>query len=215
MRILTLTSLSVAMLALAGCGQTERSDAAGDQAVQLSDIAGAWTLDSPSSKIAFASIKAGEVIETHFFTGLTGEVSPSGETVITIPLDQVETKIDQRNERMRTLFFKTDSYPTAAIRATVDAAAFAELPIGGRIATELEGVLSLHGVESAVYADVFVTRIANARVEVATSEPVIVHVADFNLEAGLEALREIANLPAITPAIPVTFTLVFEATGDA
>lgn len=206
MRFLTSTSLSLTLLALASCGPT-----ASDSAVQLSDISGDWSLDASSSKIAFASIKVGELIETHYFPGLSGSMSESGETVIDIPLDQVETKIDLRNERMRTMFFETDAYPTAQIRASVDPSAFADLPIGGRVEAELDAVLSLHGNDSTVFADVFVTRIAESRVEVATSEPVVVHVADHNLEAGLEALREVAGLTDITPAVPVTFTLVFEA----
>ena len=206
MRLLTSTSLSLAVLALASCGQT-----GSDPAIQLSDISGDWSLDASSSKIAFASIKVGELIETHYFPGLSGSMSESGETVIDIPLDQVETKIDQRNERMRSMFFQTDTYPTAQIRASVYPTAFANLQIGGRIEAELDAVLSLHGAESTVFANVFVTRIAPSRVEVATSEPVIVHVADHNLEAGLEALRDIAGLTDITPAVPVTFTFVFEA----
>ncbi|NQY98580.1 MAG: YceI family protein [Henriciella sp.] len=214
MRLVKTMSGAVAALALASCGAPDNGSAAGGSEVQLSDIQGAWSLDSSASRIAFASIKSGELIETHFFPGLTGEVAETGETVITVPLDQVETKIEQRNERMQTLFFQTETYPTAEIRATVEKDAYAALPVGGRLETELEGTLSLHGIDAAVYANVFVTRIAPTRMEVATSEPVVVYVADHNLEAGLEALRDVANLPSITPAVPVTFTLVFEATAD-
>lgn len=219
MRLMKSTGLILATLAIASCGQTDRNDAssdlegAGQQAAQLTDISGSWSLDSASSKIAFASIKAGEIGEVHYFYGLSGEVSGDGGAVVNISLDDVETKIDQRNERMRSLFFETDSYPIATVSATVDADAFSDLPIGGRLATELDGTLSLHGVEAPVYADVFVTRIAQSRVEVATSEPVIVYVSDFNLDVGLEALREVAVLPSITPAVPVTFTFVFDASN--
>lgn len=211
MRLVNTVSISLAALALASCGPSTGTNAASGEVVQLSEIGGSWSLDSSASRIAFASIKAGELIETHYFPGLTGEVSETGQTVINVPLDQVETKIDLRNERMQTLFFETDTYPQAEIRATVAREAFAALAVGDRLETELEGTLSLHGVTSAVYANVFVTRIAPTRVEVATSEPVVVYVADHNLEAGLEALREVANLPSITPAVPVTFTLVFDA----
>nr|WP_070960247.1 YceI family protein [Hyphomonas sp. Mor2] len=214
MRLVNMISVSLAALALASCAPSGGSDASGEAPVQLSDVSGAWTLDSSASRIAFASIKAGELIETHYFPGLSGEISERGETVIRVPLEQVETKIDQRNERMQNLFFETDTYPLAEIRATVEKDAFAALAVGDRLETELEGTLSLHGLDAPVYANVFVTRIAPTRVEVATSEPVIVHVADHNLEAGLEALREVANLPSITPAVPVTFTLVFDASGS-
>ncbi len=206
------TVATIALAMIVGCSQGTSSpdgDVPGPDASVLA--ATNWTLDGDASRIAFASIKAGEVIETHYFPGLSGGVSESGEAVISIPLDQVETKIDQRNERMREMFFETASFPMATLRADVDPKAYSDLPIGGRVQSEIEGTLSLHGVDSVIYADAFVTRIAEARLEVESAEPVIIHVADHGLEAGLEALREIANLPAITGASPVTFTLVFDA----
>ncbi|MEM1103388.1 MAG: YceI family protein [Pseudomonadota bacterium] len=172
-----------------------------------------WSLDSAASRVGFVSIKSGEVIETHYFPGLSGELAPSGEAVVEIPLDQVETKVDIRNERMREMFFETGDYPAASIRTTVAAQDFADLPIGGRRQTEIDAVLSLHGVEAPVSADVFVTRIAETRVEVASAEPVVLFLSDFNLEAGLEMLREVAGLPSIVPSSPVTFTFVFDAQG--
>lgn len=207
------TSLIVAMLAVVGCGQIDHSEGPNQLAAQpapLTEIPGSWSLDPVASKIAFASIKSGEIGEVHYFDGLSGGVDEDGEAIVNISLDDVETKIDQRNERMRSLFFETGSYPVATVRANVEEEAFSTLPVGGRMAAELEGTLSLHGVESTIYADVFVTRIAGERVEVATSEPVILYVSDFKLEGGLEALREVAGLPSITPAVPVTFTFVFD-----
>ena len=210
MKVMTSISAGLMALALVGCGQGQQNVGSASP-TPLSEIAGSWSLDGAASKIAFASIKVDELIETHYFPGLSGEISESGETVITIPLAEVETKIDLRNERMQSMFFETETYPEAEIRVSVDRAEFSNLAIGERLETEVEGTLSLHGVESYVYASVFVTRIADARVEVSTSEPVVVHVADFNLEAGLEALREVAGLTSITPAVPVTFSLVFDA----
>ncbi len=212
MKTMTFISAGLMALALVGCGQSQQN-VGSTSPTPLTEISGAWSLDGAASKIAFASIKVDELIETHYFPGLSGEISESGETVITIPLAEVETKIDLRNERMQSMFFETETYPEAEIRVTVDKADYADLAIGERLETEVEGTLSLHGVDSYVYANVFVTRIADMRVEVSTSEPVVVHVADFNLEAGLEALREVAGLTSITPAVPVTFSLVFDASG--
>lgn len=169
-----------------------------------------WKLDDSASRIAFASIKADEFIETHYFLRLSGQIRPNGEAIVTIFLDNIETRIDIRNERMRDLFFETHKFPKAKIKAAVNVEEFSVLPIGGRKQTEIEGILSLHGKETPVFTNVFVTRIAEARVEVASSEPVIVYVSDFNLESGLESLREVANLPSITGAAPVTFSLVFD-----
>ena len=144
------------------------------------------------------------------FLGLSGKVDETGQAVVTIPLEQVETKFDIRNERMREMFFETANFPTATIRTSVDLEKFTNLEIGERAKTEISGALSLHGVEADIVTQAFVTRIGENRVEVASVEPIIISVADFNLDVGLEALREVAGLPSITGASPVTFSFVFD-----
>jgi polyisoprenoid-binding protein YceI len=205
-------AIAAGLALITGCGQNStESNAAPVEDVTANLVSTDWALDSDASRIAFASIKAGEIIETHFFPGLSGEVSENGDAIISIPLDQVETKIDLRNERMREMFFDTAQFPNAKLSAKVDPQAYADLPVGGRTRAEIEGTLSLHGVDAVVYAETFITRIAETRIEVASAEPVVIYVADHGLEAGLEALREVAALPSITGASPVTFTLVFDA----
>ncbi len=216
MRMTSLAGIAF-MLALAtGCGPAgpapdgETSSETSSPALPLASIAN-WSLDSGTSRIGFVSIKSGEIIEVHHFSNLSGQITATGSAVVDIPLDQVETKIDLRNERMREMFFETGTYPVAKITATVNPEDFKSLSSGMRMQTQIEGILSLHGVEAPVTADVFVTRIAEQRVEIASVEPVIVYLEDFNLTSGLEALREVAGLPSITASSPVTFTLVFEA----
>ncbi|MEO0982301.1 MAG: YceI family protein [Pseudomonadota bacterium] len=169
-----------------------------------------WALVSEDSRIAFASIKAGDIIELHAFDGLSGAISPDGAARVEIPLDRVDTKIPIRDERMRDIFFETATYPTAILTAQIDQSAFADLGVGDRRRAPVLAELAMRGASVEVEADAFVTRIAPNRVEVESAEPVIIFVDDFDLGAGLEQLREIANLPAITPSSPVTFTFVFE-----
>lgn len=202
------------ILMLAGCGptgETSETPTAESSAIETVSQDTSWVLDSSASRIAFASIKAGEVIETHFFPGLTGEITADGQATVSVPLDQVETKIDLRNERMRDMFFKTGEFPSAMIKTAVSAQDFSDLKTGERRQTEIDGTLSLHGTEEPIFVDAYVTRIAPSRIEIESAEPVIVYVADFGLEAGLEALREVAGLPSITSSVPVTFTFVFDA----
>ncbi|MEO0448932.1 MAG: YceI family protein [Pseudomonadota bacterium] len=206
--------LSVPVLVLSACQPSAGTDADPAAVTPVADAVPAsatWALDPAASRIAFASIKATEAIETHFFPGLSGEINATGEAAVTVPLDQVETKVDIRNERVRTMFFETDTYPTATISTAVNPADFADLATGERRQTEIEGKLALHGAEAPLYVDAFVTRIAADRIEISSAEPVIVYVSDFDLDAGLEALREIAGLPSITSAVPVSFTFVFDA----
>ncbi len=214
MHVLFGAMMSIPVLALSACGSAPSSDQTPDaaaEAVETLPEATGWSLDTSASRIAFASIKATEAIETHHFPGLTGEIAPDGAASVTVPLDQVETKIDLRNQRMREIFFQTDQFPTATISTNVSAQDFADLQTGERRQTEIEGTLSLHGAEAQIYVDAFVTRIAPSRIEIESAEPVIVYVSDFGLEAGLESLREVAGLPSITASVPVTFTFVFDA----
>lgn len=211
MRVIGKAGMILALSAMAACGPTPSApDAAGPAPLPVDAN---WSLDTDASRLGFASIKSGEVIEAHAFSGLTGNVTSTGTATVTIPLDQVETKVDIRNERMREILFETGTYPTATLGASIDPQTFADLPIGSQIQTDIEGTLSLHGVEAPIIASVSVTRIAEQRIEVASVEPVILYVEDFNLSAGLEALREIAGLPAITASSPVTFSFVFAADG--
>ncbi len=220
-----ITGLIAALFITVSCGQSEPQSSAAEKPPVNSSVskpvtsalnaATTWALNTNDSRIGFASVKASELIETHYFSGVTGQVAPTGEAVVEIPLNQVETKIDIRNERMRALFFETSAHPVATIRATINPQDFADLSIGERRQTEITGTLSLHGVEAPITSDAFVTRISETRVEVASAEPVVIFVSDFDLDAGLEKLREAASLPSITASSPVTFSFVFEAQPEA
>lgn len=196
-------------LALAGCDAATAPAEADASSGSLTDTA--WTLDNEASRIAFVSIKDGEFIETHYFPDLSGGVSPDGDGRVDIALNEVETKVDIRNERMREMFFETGQFPTATIETRVAADDLADLEIGQRVRRTLDAVLSLHGQDAQIEAEAFITRISEDRVEVQSAEPVVVYLSDFDLEPGLERLREVAGLSAITASSPVTFTFVFDA----
>ncbi|MAK65197.1 MAG: hypothetical protein CMF75_10745 [Maricaulis sp.] len=171
---------------------------------------GDWTLDAAASQLNFVSIKSGDIAEVHHFTGLSGSVSEDGTAELVIDLASVETGIVVRNERMREHLFETETHPTARLTAQVDLAALYNLAPGDQTALELDGVLDLHGVEVPIFANVLVSDLNGSRVIVTTQGPVMIHAADFNLQAGLDTLQELAGLPSITPSVPVTATLVFE-----
>jgi hypothetical protein len=43
-----------------------------------------------------------------------------------------------------------------------------------------------------------------------SKKPVVVNAPEFKLAEGVEALREIAGLPSISLAVPVSFVLAFD-----
>ena len=168
-----------------------------------------WELDNDKSTVNFVSIKNDKVAEIHSFTSLVGYIGTAGKVQLGIDLDSVETLIPIRNERMRELLFDTVKFPAANISAQVDPAILAATADGGVVTADLPVTLSLHGIEQTLIAPVVVVGEGDNRLRVLTSRPVMVNAADFGLDSGITALREIAGLKAISVAVPVTLQLVF------
>jgi hypothetical protein len=83
-------------------------------------------------------------------------------------------------------------------------------PDGSQSGLTLEAELNLHGATTPVSADVVVARLGEGRLLVASTRPVVVDGAKVELTDGIEKLRAVAGLTAISPSVPVTFLLVFE-----
>ena len=75
-----------------------------------------YTLVPEKSKLVFTSIKSGSVIEAHEFKSLSGEINEQGLASVTIDLASVETGIDIRNERMKSMLFHVEKYAQAFLR---------------------------------------------------------------------------------------------------
>ncbi|MEM1131821.1 MAG: YceI family protein [Pseudomonadota bacterium] len=176
-------------------------------------LAGDWTLVPEISQISFVSIKAGNIGEAHSFGTESGAVDGSGKAEISVDLNSVDTAIEIRDERMREILFQADQFPNATITAQVDPQSFQALDIGEQQIESTELSISLHGVEADFDSDLAVTRISENRVLVETAKPLILDAEQFALGDGLKQLRELAGLPSISPAVPVTATLIFEKTA--
>ena len=168
----------------------------------------AWTLDPARSELSFVTVKAGDIAEVHRFGTLEGGVSDGGEAVVRIALVSVDTHIPVRDERMRAMLFETERFPTATLTARLPANAL-DLPAGASVDLPLEGKLDLHGASQPLKFTVTAMRLSDGRVVVASRQPLIVTADQFALTAGVEKLREVAKLPAISKAVPVSFVLEF------
>ena len=169
----------------------------------------AWQLDNASSRLSFVSVKAGQVAEVHHFTDLAGMVFEDGRAKVTIQLASVDTAIPIRDERMRTMLFQTDVFPTASVSTRIDLESVLELAPGETQRLTAEMLLSLTGVELPITAELLVTRAGTGTVQIASFEPIVINAASVNLAEGVEKLREVAGLPGITGAVPVSFVLTF------
>ncbi|MDJ0978230.1 MAG: YceI family protein [Erythrobacter sp.] len=172
-------------------------------------VEGSWAVDADASSLSYVSVKSGEIAESNTFSGLSGSVSPDGAATLEIDLSTIETKVDIRNERMRDIFFEIADHPTASVTASIDPAAFEKLGVGQSVTQPLKATLNVKGVEAPIETQVSVTRTGEDGVLVTSTEPVIVYADALELTEGLATLQELAGLPSITPAVPVTFSIAF------
>ena len=168
-----------------------------------------WNLDGASSDLTFVSTKAIDIAEVHRFTELSGRISDNGKAVITIDLRSVDTAIPVRDERMQSMLFETDKYPAATVRTKIEMDALDALQSGDSVRLDTEFELDLHGNSITINGKVVVTRLTDTLLQISSAQPLILNAADIELAEGIEALRKVANLPSISAAVPVTFTLIF------
>ena len=173
----------------------------------------AWSLNNDLSRLSFVSIKATDIGEVHKFTQLGGNIV-DGKVSVSINLVSVDTLIPIRDERMQNLLFETDIFPTATITAPLDPAAFDNLPSGGVQTLAVEANLSLKGQTIPLTAELMAVRADNGTLVISSLQPVLITAAAAGLSDGVEKLREIAGLPNISQAVPVSFVFTFEQDAE-
>ncbi len=170
-------------------------------------LADSWTLAPEGSHLAYGSIKKDTVGEVNSFTRLSGHVSPDGKADIKIDLSSVETNIDIRNERMIGYVFRKAG--SATLTAQLDMDEVSGLGIGKTTIVDAEAVLSLAGTDAAFDAEMFVARLSETSVMVSTNDMVFLSTEDAGVNAGIDTLMELADLPGITRTVPITARLIF------
>jgi polyisoprenoid-binding protein YceI len=168
-----------------------------------------WTLNNDESTVNYVSIKKSQVGEVNSFKTLNGSIDNNGRISVEIDLGSVETNVPIRDERMKALFFEVAAFSKATISTALDMKALNDLNIGDTYDASMNISLSLHGVSKELVADVRVVKLTKNRILAVLLKPIIINAADFKLSEGVEKLREIAKLPSISSAVPVTFSLVF------
>jgi len=167
-----------------------------------------WVLNSDASHLAFGSIKNDYNAEVHSFSGLTGGATDTAVTV-SIDLASVQTNIDIRNERMTKHVFQ-DGKATAVITGNIDMDAVNSLKPGETKIVELEALLNFAGVEAELETEMLVARLSENRVLVTTADFLMLSTEDLEIDAGIDALMKLAELPQITRVTPVSVRMVFQ-----
>jgi len=167
-----------------------------------------WALDNAASQLSFVTTKAEHVAEVHTFDVLSGSLGATGALSVTIELASVNTLIPIRDERMQNLLFETNLFPEAAVSAQVDISELTAMMPGESLMQEVMFDLSMRGDSNSYTAQLMLLRTSDG-VIASTLKPVIVTADSFGLLDGVEALREVAGLPSISRAVPVSFTVTF------
>lgn len=174
-----------------------------------------WTLDPERSAVTYVTIKSTNIPENNHFKEMRGQIDATGQAVVTLMLDSVETLVPIRNERMREILFDTANYKEAELRARIDPKILESLAVGQIQRIAAEGQLSLHGQRQTLTLSMMVGRLDTNTLMVASTEPLLIEASKFGLSENVEKLREIAGLPSISEAVPVVFVGTFTQTPAA
>jgi hypothetical protein len=170
-----------------------------------------WYLDGESSRLSFVSSKNANVSEVQRFLVLHGKVDSTGKAEVEVELDSINSGIPLRDERMRKELFEIQTFPEAVISTQIDLRPINDLAPGAQLELRLPLTVSLHGKQHMYNTELLATRLDDRRFQVVTLEPVVINAEDFDLAPGLEALRKLAGLSAISLSVPVGAVLIFTA----
>lgn len=173
-----------------------------------SNVMATWKLDNNASTLSYVSTKSGAVAEVNHFTSMKGKVTEQGVAKLNIDLASVETNIAIRNERMKKHLFQIEKFTSATVSTKFEADVLNGLKQGQSTTAKLPFTLELHGQKQSFDAEVRITKLADKLI-VSSMSPVIIYAANFDLVKGIETLRNIAKLPSIATAVPVSFNLSF------
>ena len=170
----------------------------------------AYQLDTSNSSLWFVSTKKLHTLESHTFTEINGDLSEQGDASLRITLNSVSTGIDTRDQRMRDYLFETSTFNEAEVLLSFDAEQISEMAVGSSNHLNVEALLNLHGLSVPVTANLRISKLNSGKLLVVNTQPVIINATDFNLDVGIETLKELAGLTSISYAVPVNFNLVFQ-----
>ena len=169
-----------------------------------------YQLDNDSSEMGFISIKKNKIAEYNTFGQLSGVITNSGDANVIIHLITVDSNIAIRDDRLKALLFETDIFPTAVVSTHLDMDELSTLKLGETVVKQLSVNVKLHGKTKEMAASLRVVRLSDQSLLVTTVKPILLNSVDFDLSEGVAKLMEVASLPSISHAIPVSFTLVFK-----
>jgi polyisoprenoid-binding protein YceI len=172
-----------------------------------------WSLNTKNSSIQFISIKKETIAEVHQFKAMSGVIKTDGEFTLSVNLSSVDTGVPVRDKNLQDSLFEILKFPVATGKGKVSPSVISNLKKGEVTLVETPFMLSLHGVNADLNAKVNVVKLSPSTLWITSAAPIIINTASFNLESGVNKLKELVTLPSIAYAVPVNLNLFFEEIG--
>lgn len=169
-----------------------------------------WNLLADESKINYVSIKNNNLMENNSFEILEGSVNLDGSAEFLINLNSVNTDNDIRDERLRKILFKTETYPIAKVTSLINLFDYEKLSVGSSIIKNYNFTITFQGLTRSFEAKMEIFRLGTNKVLVKNIDPVIIDGSDYGLHTEFKQLQQLAGLDSIVPVVPVTVSLLFE-----
>ncbi|NOQ64351.1 MAG: YceI family protein [Methyloprofundus sp.] len=169
---------------------------------------GQWTLNSTASQLNFITTKNASKTEIQSFKALEGKID-KGHVTLTVDLNSVDTGIEIRDERLKTLFFDVVKFPSASVTIDLRKSDLNHLTQGQTKVLKFDAELDIQGITQSMQVELQVVALGKNQLLVFSRQPIIIDLKNFKLLEGVNKLRDIANLKSINSAVPVTFSLLF------
>ena len=175
------------------------------------NTAARWLLDSTNSTFHFVTVKKTatgvETPESLTFSQLQGTVAASGQATLTIPLASISTGNATRDPRMQGMLFEANYLPSLHFTTQLDLAVIDAMAAGSTAVQSLTGNLVLHGIVKPITFDALVVKHSSGSMSFSPRKPIVINSTDYDLNAGVEALRLAAGLSTIGEKVPVYFKM--------
>lgn len=168
---------------------------------------------SNDNAITFLTTKVNQenasITEQSSFQNSQARLDESGNFILEIDLNSVQTNVEIRDERLRDWVFQTDKFAQAKVSATLDVKALEQLAVGEVLKLQQPLVLDVHGEQVDLQADLAIQKVAEDKLMVSTLSPVIVDTSAVNMKDGVAELVKVMALSSIVQQVPVSFNAQF------
>ncbi|PUE62994.1 hypothetical protein B9Z45_01170 [Limnohabitans sp. 2KL-17] len=174
-----------------------------------------WDISLADSSLTFTTTKSGVAgvggaTETNRFKSFKGGLNRQGRIQLQIELRSVDSGVQIRDERLKTLLWNVATQPSVQFSAQIDPQKLKQINDGkGAVPLTVDGKLTMAGQSVPIKAQLLVVAM-KGNLWVSTREAIVIDAKDFGLTPGVEALRAIVGLNFLSTSAPVSFQLALK-----